>query len=101
MDQICSITDHDDMDIGEIGKRKAAILAVIPDNDTSLSYLVGMLYTQIIQELYYQADHVYRGRLPGLPRVGFRSCGIPCASGQKKTDCQTLGNYTKVLFHCL
>ena len=64
MDQICSITDHDDMDIGEIGNRKTAIFAVIPDNDTSLSYLVGMLYTQIIQELYYQADHVYRGRLP-------------------------------------
>lgn len=64
MDQICSITDHDDMDISEIGKRKTAIFAVIPDNDTSLSYLVGMLYTQIIQELYYQADHVFRGRLP-------------------------------------
>ena len=64
MDQICSITDHDDMDISEIGKIKTAIFAVIPDNDTSLSYLVGMLYTQIIQELYYQADHVYHGRLP-------------------------------------
>ena len=64
MDQICSITDHDDMDISDIGKIKTAIFAVIPDNDTSLSYLVGMLYTQIIQELYYQADHVYHGRLP-------------------------------------
>lgn len=64
MDQICSITDHDDMGISELGKQKTAIFAVIPDNDTSLSYLVGMLYTQIIQELYYQADHVYHGRLP-------------------------------------
>lgn len=64
MDQICSITDHDDMGISELGNKKTAIFAVIPDNDTSLSYLVGMLYTQIIQELYYQADHVYRGRLP-------------------------------------
>ena len=64
MDQICSITDHDDMGISELGKKKTAIFAVIPDNDTSLSYLVGMLYTQIIQELYYQADHVYHGRLP-------------------------------------
>lgn len=64
MDQICSITDHDDMDISDIGKIKTAIFAVIPDNDTSLSYLVGMLYTQIIQELYYQADHVCHGRLP-------------------------------------
>ena len=64
MDQICSITDHDDMGISELGNKKTAIFAVIPDNDTSLSYLVGMLYTQIIQELYYQADHVYHGRLP-------------------------------------
>ena len=64
MDQICAITDHDDMGISELGKQKTAIFAVIPDNDTSLSYLVGMLYTQIIQELYYQADHVYHGRLP-------------------------------------
>lgn len=64
MAQIQSITDHDEIDISEIGKRKTAIFAVIPDNDTSLSYLVGMLYTQIIQELYYQADHVYQGRLP-------------------------------------
>ena len=64
MDQICSITDHDDMNISDLGKKKMAVFAVIPDNDTSLSYLVGMLYTQIIQELYYQADHVYRGRLP-------------------------------------
>jgi type IV secretion system protein VirD4 len=69
MDQICSITDHDDMDISELGKQKTAIFAVIPDNDTSLSYLVGMLYTQIIQELYYQADHVYHGRLPTHVRM--------------------------------
>lgn len=64
MAQLQSITDHDDMGISELGNKKTAIFAVIPDNDTSLSYLVGMLYTQIIQELYYQADHVYRGRLP-------------------------------------
>ncbi len=64
MAQLQSITDHDDMDISELGNKKTAIFAVIPDNDTSLSYLVGMLYTQIIQELYYQADHVYHGRLP-------------------------------------
>lgn len=64
MAQLQSITDRDDMGISELGNKKTAIFSVIPDNDTSLSYLVGMLYTQIIQELYYQADHVYRGRLP-------------------------------------
>ena len=64
LDQICSITDKDEMNFGELGERKMAIFAVIPDNDTSLSYLVGMLYTQIIQELYYRADHIHHGRLP-------------------------------------
>ena len=52
------------MNFGELGEKKMAIFAVIPDNDTSMSYLVGMLYTQIIQELYYRADHKYHGRLP-------------------------------------
>ena len=64
LEQICSITDHDEMDFGELGEKKMAIFAIIPDNDTSLSYLVGMLYTQIIQELYFLADHVHNGRLP-------------------------------------
>ncbi len=52
------------MNFGELGERKTAVFAVIPDNDTSMSYLVGMLYTQIIQELYYRADHIHHGRLP-------------------------------------
>lgn len=64
MEQLQRITDHDDMDFASLGKQKTAIFAIIPDNDTSLSYIVGMLYTQIIQELYYQADYVYHGRLP-------------------------------------
>ncbi len=62
--QVRAITSRDDMDFGELGEKKMAIFAVVPDNDTSMSYLVGMLYTQIIQELYYRADHVYHGRLP-------------------------------------
>ncbi len=64
LEQVCSITDHDDMNFGELGERKMAVFAVIPDNDTSLSYLVGMMYTQIIQELYFRADHIHNGRLP-------------------------------------
>ena len=80
MEQVQHITDHDDMQIERIGDEKTAIFAVIPDNDTSLSYIVGMLYTQIIQELYYQADHVYHGRLPIHVRMlldEFCNIGIP------------------------
>lgn len=64
LSQIRRITDRDEMNFGRLGERKMAVFAVIPDNDTSMNYLVGMLYTQIIQELYYRADHMYGGRLP-------------------------------------
>lgn len=36
----------------------------IPDNDSSFNFIVGMLYTQLFQQLYYQADVVHGGRLP-------------------------------------
>ena len=37
---------------------------MIPDNDTSFNFLLGILYTQLFQQLYYQADVVHGGRLP-------------------------------------
>ena len=47
-----------------MGERKTAVFAVIPDNDSSFNFIVGMLYTQLFQQLYYQADVVHGGRLP-------------------------------------
>ncbi len=64
LQQIKNITDHDEMHIKNLGEEKTALFAIIPDNDTSFNYLVGMLYTQIFIELYYQADKVHGGRLP-------------------------------------
>lgn len=58
------ITDQDDLDFASLGERKRAIFAVIPDNDASFNFLVGMLYMQAFQALYYHADHAYQGRLP-------------------------------------
>ena len=37
---------------------------MIPDNDSSFNFIVGLLYTQLFQQLYYQADVVHGGRLP-------------------------------------
>lgn len=62
--EIARITSVDDLELGMLGERKQAIFCIIPDNDSSLNYLVGMLYTQAFQELYYRADHIHRGRLP-------------------------------------
>lgn len=47
-----------------MGERKQAVFAIIPDNDGTFNYLVGMLYTCAFQTLYYQADKIHRGELP-------------------------------------
>ena len=70
--EVQRITSHDTLELGQLGERKQAIFCVIPDsNDTSLNFLVGMLYTQAFQELYYRADKVHGGRLPVPVRLLF------------------------------
>ena len=62
--EIVGITMRDDMELGLMGDRKQAVFAIIPDNDGTFNYLVGMLYTCAFQALYYQADKVHQGALP-------------------------------------
>ena len=52
-----TVTDAD-------GTPHEIMVYTIPDSDKSLNYLVGMIYTQLIQTLYRQADRVHKGRLP-------------------------------------
>ena len=37
---------------------------MIPDSDSSYNFIVGMLYTQLFQQLYRKADFEHGGRLP-------------------------------------
>lgn len=62
--EIAKMTSYDNLDIGSLGERKRAIFCVIPDNDNSFNYLVGMLYTQAFQALYFNADNNHGGELP-------------------------------------
>ena len=62
--QIGGLTCHDELDLASMGEKKVALFCCIPDADTSLNYLVGMIYTQLFQTLYYVADRKYGGRLP-------------------------------------
>lgn len=61
---LAALTRTDDMALPTIGEKKTALFAVIPDNDSSFNFIVGMLYTQLFQSLMYLADHKYGGRLP-------------------------------------
>lgn len=64
LDSLASMTRTDEMELWSLGEKRTAIFAVIPDNDSSFNFIVGLLYTQLFQQLYYQADVVHGGRLP-------------------------------------
>ncbi len=64
LDSIASITSVDELELEKMGERKSVLFAVIPDNDSTFNFLIGMLYTQLFQMLYYQADIVHGGELP-------------------------------------
>lgn len=69
--QVLRMLSRDDLKLAELGigvngdgETKSALFCVIPDSDKSYNFIIGMLYTQVFQELYYQADFNCGGRLP-------------------------------------
>lgn len=69
--QVLRLLSRDDLNLAELGigvngdgETKTALFCVIPDSDKSYNFIIGLLYTQIFQELYYQADFNCGGRLP-------------------------------------
>lgn len=70
-EEIIQLLDADDIDLVSLGigidgncKTKTALFCVIPDSDKSFNFIVGMLYTQLFQRLYFEADFHFDGRLP-------------------------------------
>ncbi|MDE6254008.1 MAG: type IV secretory system conjugative DNA transfer family protein [Lachnospiraceae bacterium] len=69
--QVLRMLSKDDLKLEELGigvggdgETRTALFCVIPDSDKSYNFIIGLLYTQIFQELYYQADFNFGGRLP-------------------------------------
>lgn len=65
------IFEDDDMELESLGtgknrdgKTKTALFLIIPDNDNSFVFVMGMLYTQIFETLIHVADLEYHGPLP-------------------------------------
>ena len=74
LESLAGMTQTDEMELWSLGEKKTAIFAVIPDNDSSFNFIVGLLYTQLFQQLYYQADVVHGGRLPVHVRCLIDEC---------------------------
>ena len=64
LESLAAITQTDELELDTVGERKTAIFAVIPDNDSSFNFIIGMLYTQMFQQLFRKADSRPDGRLP-------------------------------------
>lgn len=62
--EIQNITAKDDMELEKMGERKQAVFAIIPDNDGTFNYVVGMLYTCAFQSLYIRPTRYTKGRCP-------------------------------------
>ena len=64
LESLAGMVTTDELDLSSMGERKVALFALIPDNDSSFNFLVSILYTQLFQQLFYVADHMYGGSLP-------------------------------------
>jgi type IV secretion system protein VirD4 len=62
--RVAGLLSEDEFDLRSLGGgQKTAIFCVLPDNDTTFNFIAGMLYSQLIKELYYKADHSDMGTL--------------------------------------
>lgn len=62
--EVREITAYDELDLGNIGRRKTALFVIISDTDDSLNFLVSIMYTQLFNLLCTIADDEYHGKLP-------------------------------------
>lgn len=64
LQEVAAMTCDDEMHLRELGERKIALFLRISDSDPSMNFLVSILYTQLIQQLFDSADLDHHGPLP-------------------------------------
>lgn len=62
--EIRELTSKDELELGDIGRRKTALFVIVSDTDASLNFLVSIMYTQLFNLLCTIADDEYNGPLP-------------------------------------
>lgn len=82
--EIQRILSTDDMQLDRVGEEKTAIFIIVPPTDQTFSFISGMLFTTLFQEIQYSASVVHRHegqRLPVPVRLIFdefaNTCVVP------------------------
>ncbi|MGF7018760.1 type IV secretion system protein VirD4 [Lachnospiraceae bacterium PF1-21] len=109
-EELLRILDDDDIDIPSLAvgvngdmKTKTSLFCVIPDDDDTWNFVVGMFYTQLFQELYRQA-RFYGGECP-IP-VGcwfdeFANIKMPNAFEKILATCRSRAIYIVIILQSL
>lgn len=61
---VLDLLSEDEIELDKIGVRKTILYCCIPDNDKTYNFIISMIYQQLFDQLYYQADFIYNGELP-------------------------------------
>jgi len=61
---LCQVLSHSSFDVREIGKTKTAIYIIVPDEKTTLHFLVTAFIKQTYESLIYEAQQQQNNQLP-------------------------------------
>lgn len=108
--ELLRILDDDDIDIPSLGvgvngdrETKTSLFCCIPDDDDTYNFVIGMLYTQIFQELYRQA-RIFGGELPidvGFWFDEFANIKMPNSFEKILATCRSRKIYCVILLQSL
>lgn len=63
LSKVRDLTSEDNMDLTSVGEEKTAVFCILPTADTTFNWIVSLLYSQLFETLYYQAEHNDNKRL--------------------------------------
>lgn len=64
-EELCRMTQYDDIDLPSIGQRKTAVFVEVSDTDRSMDTFINIFFTQMMNELITYADeHCENNELP-------------------------------------
>ncbi len=72
--ELRDITAYDELELDTLGDRKTALFLIMSDTDSSLNFLISLIYSQLFNLLCEKADDVYGGRLPVHVRCLIDEC---------------------------
>ena len=62
--ELREITMYDELELDTLGDEKTALCLIMSDTDSTFTFLISMIYSQLFNLLCEKADDVYGGRLP-------------------------------------